>query len=261
MKKFILNLIPLACAAVACNTVSIEQPVQYGQLGVALSEPTVELVTKAPTSLLQTDTEAANYTVRVYDTSGAEKYESSYSSFVAQKLPLGTYYVTAENCTEDDAENAEDGKGKMRLFGRSTDITLSAAQLSQTATVNCTVANARVSVKFDESVKNRFSGLKVTLSGGTKRDEVIGINETESNVETVYWFNPSELTYTISGTFTASGMNQTVSIEKKISLEAKNNVQLVVKVNLENGQLMPSLIFDTQIDDLTEFLEEFNPYK
>lgn len=258
MKKFILNLIPLACAAVACNTVSIEQPVLYGQLGVALSEPTVELVTKAPTSLLQTDTEAANYTVRVYDTSGAEKYESSYSTFEAQKLPLGTYYVTAENCTE---EQAEEGKGQMRLYGRSTDITLSAAQLSQTATVNCTVANARVSVKFDESVKNRFSGLKVTLSGGTKRDKVIGINETESNVETVYWFNPSELTYTISGIFTASGMNQTVSIEKKISLEAKNNVQLVVKVNLENGQLMPSLTFDTQIDDLTEFLEEFNPYK
>ena len=259
MKKFSLSLITLACTIAACNTVSIEQPAQYGKLSVALSdEPTVEHVTKAPTSLKQTDAEAENYTVRVFDSSDALKYESLYSKFEAQRLQLGTYYVTAENCTESAAE---EGNGKMRLYGCSENIVLSTTQLSQTATVDCTVQNAKVSVKFDESVTGRFSNLKVTLSGGTTRASAIEISETASDVVTETWFNPSELTYTISGTFTASGMSKPVNISKSVNLIARNNVLLIVKVNLENGQLMPSITFDTQIDNTTEIPEEFNPYK
>lgn len=258
MKNKILTLAALSLMAAACAQ-KADEPLQYGELSVRLSgEPAVDVVTKAPEALLPTDDDASAYMVRIYDSAGAMKYESAYSSFEAQRLPLGTYYVTAENCTEADAEA---GSGKMRLYGRSLDMNLTADALSQTATVNCTVANALVSVQFDESVKGRFSGLQVTLSGGTERISPVTVAETETGVVTETWFNPSDMTYTISGTFTGSGMNKPVEISKTISLEAKNNVRLLVKVNLENGQLMPALTIDTQIDDLTEIPEEFNPYE
>lgn len=257
MTNKILTAAALALMAVAC-TQKAEEPLQYGELSVALSdEPSVEVLSKAPEALLPTDKEASSYMVRIYDSAHALKYESVYSAFEAQKLPLGTYYVTAENCTEADAEA---GNGKMRLYGRSSDVILIADALFQTATVGCTVANAKVSVQFDQSVQGRFADLKVSLDGGTARTAPLVISETETGVVTETWFNPSELTYTISGTFTASGMNKAVNISNTISLEARNNVLLLVKVNLENGQLMPSVTVDTQIDDLTEIPEEFNPY-
>lgn len=257
MTNKIMTAAALALMAVACAQ-KAEEPLMYGELSVALSgEPSVEVVSKAPEALLPTDEEASAYMVRIYDSADALKYESVYSAFEAQKLPLGTYYVTAENCTEADAET---GNGKMRLYGCSSDVNLTADALFQTATVGCTVSNAKVSVQFDQSVKGRFADLNVSLDGGTARTAPLVIPETETGVVTETWFNPSELTYTISGTFTAGGMNKDVNISKTISLKARNNVLLLVKVNLENGQLMPSLTVDTQIDDLKEIPEEFNPY-
>lgn len=257
MANKILTAAALTFVAVACST-EVEETLQYGQLSVALSgEPEVEVVTKAAELLGQTDPAAADYMVRIYDSSDALQYEASYSTFEAQRLPLGTYYVTAENCTE---AAAEEGNGKMRLYGRSADVNLTADALSKTATVDCAVANAKVSVRFDESVEGRFTNLKVTLNGGTERETPVVIAETETDVVTEVWFNPSQLTYSITGTFTGSGMNKAVNISNTVSLEAKNNILLLVKVNLDNGQLMPSITVDTQLDDPTEIPGEFNPY-
>lgn len=244
--------------AVAC-TQKADEPLQYGELSVALSgEPTVEVVTKAPQTLEQTAPEAASYVVRIFDSSDdSKKYEETYAEFETQRLPLGTYYVTAENCTETQAE---EGNGKMRLYGLSEEVTIAPETLTPTATVNCVVTNAKVSVQFDESVAGRFSGLQVTLAGGTTPDRSLTIAQTEAGVITETWFNPSSLTYTISGTFTGSGMNKPVEIVKTITLEAKNNIKLLVRVNLENGQLSPSIKVDTDIDNLQETTEEFNPY-
>lgn len=255
--KIFLTIAALSCMTTACNT-EHEQPLEWGELSVSLyGEPDVEVLTKTPVDLEQDDPAAADYMVRIYDSSDDLKYEASYSTFEAQKLPLGNYYVTAENCTE---AAAEEGNGKMRLYGRSADVNLTADALSQTASVSCVVTNAKVSVMFDESVGGRFTDLKVTLTGGTTRTENIVIEETAVGVVTETWFNPSELTYTITGTFTGSGMNKPVNITKTIDLDAKDNVLLNVKVNLQNGQLMPSVTIDTKIDDPTEIPEEFNPY-
>ena len=268
MKRKFIGAALIAMTPVACNT-KLEIPEVYGELSVSLAgEPTVEVVSKAgeqqePTVLQPTDTEAAGYMVRIYTSDDEMKYESPYSEFKPQKLPLGTYYVTAENCTEAYAESAESGKGMKRIAGQSADVTLTPDALTGNATVNCTVTNALVSVKFDASVEDRFENLKVTLTGGTS-SKTIEVTETATDVVTEIWFNPSELTYTITGTFTGSGMNKPVNINNStapITLEARNHIQLIVKVNLENGQLKPSVTVDPEIDDPTEVNGEFNPYK
>lgn len=257
MTNKILTIMAMAIMAVAC-TQKVDEPLQYGELSVTLAgEPTVEVVSKALQTLEPTAPEAVGYVVRIFDSSDQMMYEKTYDAFEAQRLPLGTYYVTAENCTEAQAEA---GNGRMRLYGCSGDVIISAEDLTPTATVNCVVTNAKVSVEYDESVADRFTGLQVTLAGGTTEGRTLTIAQTATGVVTETWFNPSELTYTISGTFIGSGMNKPVSITRSLTLEAKNNIKLLVKVNLENGQLMPGLTIDTQIDDPQEKEEEFNPY-
>jgi hypothetical protein len=108
---------------------------------------------------------------------------------------------------------------------------------------------------------DRFSGLKVTLAGGTTSGRILTIYETASDVITETWFNPSELTYSILGTFNAGGLQKDVNISETIELQSRNNIRLVVKVNVDNGQLTPVLKVDTQIDDPKEVSGEFNPYK
>lgn len=254
MTNKILTAAALVLMAVACNT-ETQTPLQYGELSVALTgEPSVEVVTKAPETLDPASDQAKNYTVRIFDSSDAPVYEKAFNEFEAQRLTLGTYYVTAENCT---ATAAEEGKGMKRLYGRSADITLSAEALSQTATVNCTVANARVAVAFDASTQGRFTDLKVVLSPSGRNIEIA---QTAVGVETETWFNPSTVEYTITGTFSAGGVTKEVNIDKSVTVEAKNNVLLLVKVNLENGQLMPNVTVDASIDNQVEVPSEFNPY-
>lgn len=257
MTNKILTLAALAFISVACST-KVEEPIQFGQLSVSLGEPSVEVISKVPTTLDQTSDEAANYTVSVYDGDDTQLYSKTYDQFQTQTLPFGTYYVTAENMT---AEKAEEGDGQMRLYGCSADITLSSTQLTQTATVNCTVANAKVSVAFDESVADRFENLQVVLAGGTTSGRSFTIAQTATGVETVKWFNPSTLTYTITGTFSYSGVTKPVEISNSVVLNAKDNVKLLVKLNLENGQvLVPTITYDTTLADPTEIEGEFNPY-
>lgn len=257
MKK-ILTLAALASIAVACST-KVDEPVQYGTLSVSLGEPSVEVVSKAAeTTLDPASEEAKNFTVSILNNAHQQMYSKTYFEFQTQTLPLGTYYVTAENMTEVAAEV---GNGQMRLYGRSADITLSKTQLTQTATVNCTVANAKVSVAFDESVEGRFDGLQVVLAGGTTENRAVTVAHTTTGVITETWFNPSSLTYIISGTFKSADAGKEVSITNTIELEAKDNVKLVVKLNLENGQvLVPTITYDTTLDDPTEIEGEFNPY-
>lgn len=230
---------------------------------MALSgEPSVDVVTRAPETLDPASEAASSYTVSIVDkASDASVYSATYDQFKKQTLPLGTYYVTAENYDEAGAEAARDGLGDMRLAGQSADVVLSVAGQSESVTVGCTVANAKVSVVFDASVSGKFSDLTVVLSGGTTADREITVEETTTDVETVTWFNPSTLSYTISGTYDPSGMNKPVSIEGTRSLAAKDNIKLVVKLNLENGQILqPTITYDTAIADPTPVEGEFNPY-
>ncbi len=260
MKMKHTYLTPLAILAVACNSLGADPELQYGEITVSLGEPNVEVITKA-------ETPAVN-TVVIYNDENAQMATGTGT----KTLPFDTYYVTAESCSAAEAEN---GDGTMRLYGRSADVTLDASHLSQTATVNCTVANAKVTVKFDPSVSGRFndgngnSTLKVVLKGGTTANRTLTVNEKDltagsdgSKVKET-WFNPSSLTYEITGTFNAGGVNKSVNLNNNSApraLSAKDNIQILVKVSLSNGQLVPEITVDTTLNSQETINGEFNPY-
>lgn len=243
--------------AVACQTEKMDPSTGYGTLDIALSgDSSIDVVVK---SQQLTPSEAAAYNVSVFDDNDVCKYGPvKYSAFEAQVLPMGTYYVTAESCTESEAES---GRGKMRLAGKSADITLSPSAISQIARVECSVTNAKVTVAYDESISGMFTDLKVVLSGGTTSGRKVTVAETSAGVKTEVWFNPSSLTYTISGTFKPSGKVLTLSGSSR-SLAAKDNISLLVKLNLDNGEISasPEIVVDVAMKQEVPVEEEFNPY-
>ena len=267
MRKTFLYMMSVALLAVSCNAVRIEEPVQYGTLAVSLSgDPVIEVVSKAAETL--TPATAANYNVAVYtsaDCSGnpvegtAKKYSELTSPVV---LPAATYYVWAESCTSDEAEF---GKGVMRFEGVSPAVEVRPG-FASTATVGCNVANAVVTINFDDSVDGKINGLEVTLTRETpSRSEKVAYSEDATRQQV--WFNAGSIVkYTISGTsaitqppqpLTGDGCTGTLP-----KLNAGNNIQLNIKVASDNGVLTVSADVEvvTSVPETTVKPDGFNPY-
>lgn len=250
MKKVII-ITALTVLAASCQRIELSKPLQYGSLSVAMdAEVKVEAVTKAAA----TAEELKNYNVKVIgqDQASTSYYDGLYSSFQPLTLPLGTYTVSAENCT---SAAAEDGNGCKRLFG-STSVEISETNLNPTAEFTCSVANALVTVEFDKSATDHISNLKVDLTGGDLKRTV---SVTESN--TKVWFNPSDVSWTITGKITSINKPVNMTGNKK-DLKAKNHLKIVVSVNLDNGQISakPSITLATDLKTAIEHNEVFNPY-
>ena len=249
MKRCFSGVMAVLLMAVACQTEKIETYPEYGTLDITLAgEPSLDVEVKSSQTL--SAAEAAEYSVTIYDASDAVVYGPvKYKDFTPQILPMGTYYVSAENCSLADAEA---NNGKMRLAGRSQDIVLSASAISQTAEVECVVTNAKVSFVFDPSLTGMFDDLVLKF----KRPGIPGTNNVRTDAE--YWCNPSTVTYTISGIFKQTG--RYLELTRELTLAAKDNVKVVIKLNLANGELAATIIV---VDDLNpEKTEEvdFNPY-
>ncbi len=253
MKKTFTYL-AIALTALSCNRIEPET-VQYGEISVALGEPDVEVVTKAATPLDKNSEEAKKYLVTIYEKStGEDRFSSSYYDFEKAVLPLGsTYYVVAETCTETEAEI---GNGQMRVTGTSADVELNAGNMSVEVPISCTLVNGKISVVFDSSVDGKFDNLQVVLSRTSPARTLTVTSDTET------WFNPSVVSYSITGRFNAGGVQKDVEKSGTINLAARNHVKLVVKVNLTNGQILvnPTITTDTTIDSTTDKTETFNPY-
>ena len=248
---------------------------EYGTLAVSLSgDPVIEVVSKAAETL--TPAKAANYNIAVYtsaDCSGnpvegtAKKYSELTSPVV---LPAATYYVWAESCTAADAES---GKGVMRFEGVSPAVEVRPG-FASTATVECTVANAVVTVNFDDSVDGKITDLKVTLTRETPSRSVEvayadvagedeNENENENEKQQQVWFNAGSIVkYTISGTsaitqqpLTGEGCTGTLP-----TLNVGNNVQLNIKVASDNGVLTVLSDVEINVPETTVKPDGFNPY-
>ena len=249
MKKVII-ITALTVLAASCQRIELSKPLQYGSLSVAMdAEVKVEAVTKAAA----TPEELATYNVKVIgqDQASTSYYDGLYSAFKPLKLPLGTYTVSAENCT---SAAAEDGNGCKRLFG-STSVKISETNLNPTAEFTCSVANTLVTVVFDASATQHITGLKVELIGGDS-NRTVSVNASNTEV----WFNPSTVSWKITGKITS--INKNVEMTGSKSLVAKNHLKINVSVNLENGQISaaPSITLATNLNTAEEKNEVFNPY-
>lgn len=244
MKK-VFHLAIIAALAVGCRTLDMYQAM--GTLSVSL-EPEVNVQVKACD-----ENDTPNYTVSVTslsDVSGLP-YQSAFKDFKPLDLPMGTYTVSAENCTADEAVS---GYGRKRLFG-TKDVTLSYEKPNQTVNLDCILVNSLISIIFDPSVTGVFNDLKVTVQSGTRS---VVIKEGDKVSEA--WFNPAVISWTISGVSKATG--KTVSQEGNRTLEARQNLKITVKVTYSDGMISvtPGISIDSNILESTVNKNDINPY-
>ena len=244
MKK-IFHLAIIAVLAAGCQTLDIHQ--SMGTLSVSL-EPEVNVEVKACD-----ENAKENYIVSITSASSVSglPYKSAFKDFKPLSLPMGTYTVSAENCT---AAEAVSGYGHKRLFG-SKDVTLNYENPNQTVNLDCVLVNSLISIIFDPSVEGVFNDLKVTVQSGNRSVEI-----KEGNEVCEAWFNPAEISWTISGTVKENG--KIVSQSNNMRLEARKNLK--INVHLTNGQISmtPNNISINQISSATEVpVDGTNPYE
>lgn len=265
-------MISAVLLAVSCNNAMIEDPIQYGTLSVSLAgEPGVEVVTRG--TELSAD-KAKNYDLAVYDNpdcsgtpvSGPVKYSEVNGGFI---LPEDTYYVWAQSCSPGVAET---GNGCMRLVGKSNAVEVK-TDITNSAVVECEVANARVTVAFDSSVAENFENesLTVTLTQGKSNpNRILTATNTGTNTTTEFWFNHgSVVTYSISGTTrdgkTVSGsgcINKSSDTGNPIPFVSKDDYCLNVSVKQSSdGTLSLSPSVNTTVEKGDDITAGFNPYK
>lgn len=248
MKK-VFHLAIIAALAAGCQTLDIHQ--SMGSLSVSL-EPEVNVEVKACE-----ENDTPNYTVSVTshsDVSGLP-YKSAFKDFKPLSLPMGTYTVSAENCTADEAVS---GYGHKRLMG-TKDVTLSYEKPNQTVNLDCVLVNSLISIIFDPSVAEVFDNLKVTVKSGTGTGtRSVEIKEGDAVREA--WFNPADISWTISGVSKATG--KPVSQEGSRTLEAKQNLKITVKVTYSDGMISvsPVISIDSNISTSEENKNDINPY-
>ena len=245
MKK-VFHLAIIAALAAGCQTLDIHQ--SMGSLSVSL-EPEVNVEVKACE-----ENDKDNYIVSVTSASSVSglPYQSAFKDFQPMNLPMGTYTVSAENCTADEAVS---GYGHKRLFG-TKDVTLSYENPNQTVNLDCVLVNSLISIIFDPSVTGVFNDLKVTVQSGTRS---VVIKEGDKVSEA--WFNPGAISWTISGVSKATG--KTVSQEGKRTLDARQNLKITVKVTYSDGLISgsPVINIDSNISKLDENKKiDINPY-
>lgn len=109
------------------------------------------------------------------------------------------YVLTAESCTEAEAESANQGWGQARATGKE-EFTV-AANESKTVTVNCGLANSSVSVDFSDYITSMFSNYSIEIHATDATDRSFSFNENNYQFKTAY-FNVGEsgreLTYTVT---------------------------------------------------------------
>lgn len=246
MKK-VFHLAIIAALAAGCQTLDIHQ--SMGSLSVSL-EPEVNVEVKACD-----ENDKDNYIVSITSDSSVSglPYKSAFKDFKPLSLPMGTYTVSAENCTADEAVS---GYGHKRLFG-TKDVTLSYENPNQTVNLDCVLVNSLISIIFDPSVTGVFNDLKVTVQSGTRS---VVIKEGDKVSEA--WFNPGAISWTISGVSKATGKTVSQEGEGNRTLEARQNLKITVKVTYTDGMISvtPGISIDSNILESTENKNDINPY-
>lgn len=99
------------------------------------------------------------------------------------------YLLTAENCTEAEAESANNGWGQARVYGEETfDIV---ANKTTDVTVSCGLANSSVEVEFSDYITSTYETYSIEIYATDAPDRALTFNELNHGFKTAY-FNVDE---------------------------------------------------------------------
>ena len=260
-KLLVLAGIAMMVAACTGNDEAVQE---YGQINLTLENsivPDIEVNTRAANDL--TEEEAKNYNIQVFQ-NGTTKLESTnYMTFKNTTFifPVGEgYTVTAESCTEESAKTANDGTGCVRYFGTSAAFAINTNAVSN-ATVTCGMANAKISIVYDEIFTQVFTGYTVTVYTEADPTRRIVFDENGKCIDGAYdtvFFNidsdNQNLKCEVTGTYKGNVRTGT----QTIALEAAKWYKINVKTSA-SGQIGLGIAMDDTVTETPEDVE-VNPY-
>lgn len=226
-------------AAASCSQ-KMSGPELYGSLDLRLSsEVEADVSTKAEEA-----STFALYNIRLTGTrTGNDPYTVSVVYGEIEEplvLPYGLYSVEAESCTEDQAH---DGYGCVRFFGRTEDIQVKApAENPVQVSVECHMANAKVSLDFDAGFLSDFENVRAELVMGGRKIELTPDQAASVQVYFNVGVSGSEIIYSVYGTI--DDVEHTYS--SSILLLPAKHANLTFKSN-HNGILGPQVTVDGEM--------------
>lgn len=168
------------------------------------------------------------------------------------------YLLTAESCTEAEAESANDGWGQARISGKQAFAV--AEYESKTVTVNCGVTTSSVNVEFSDFVASMFTTYSIDLYAVDAPSRIFTFNESNYSSNTAY-FNVGEsgreLAYTVNLPSPYTPYSGT------LTLEPAKNYNLSVKIQNEGTGTTATLSINVDGTLLDEQIlpEKINPYE
>lgn len=254
---YILSLMGLLSFAACSNEENPLLSEETGEIRFSVVDTTeVEITTKA----------SLNFNVDEFKVSLSRGNESifsnrKYKDIAGSSIPCSVspdYVLTAESCTEAEAESANQGWGQARATGKESFAV--AANESKTVTVSCGLANSSVSVDFSDYITSMYTSYSIELHATDATSRTFTFDKSNYTFKTAY-FNVSESKRELAYTVTLPSFEKPYT--GTLTLEPSKSYKLSVKVKGEgtNATVTLNVTADgTLLEEIT-LTEKINPYQ
>lgn len=168
------------------------------------------------------------------------------------------YLLTAESCTEAEAESANNRWGKARVYGEETfDIV---ANETKNVTVSCGLANSSVEVEFSDYITSTYETYSIEIYATDATDRALTFNERNHGFKTAY-FNVGESGRTLA--YTVNLPTPYKPYEGICTLAPSKDYKLSVTVKGEGSSTTATLgitVDGTLLEEIT-LKQNINPYE
>ena len=254
---YILSLMGLLSFAACTNEENPSLSEETGEIRFSVVDTTeVEITTKA----------TFKFDVNEFNVSLSRGNKSifsnrKYKDIAGSSIPCSVspdYVLTAESCTEAEAESANQGWGQARATGKESFAV--AANESKTVTVSCGLANSSVSVDFSDYITSMYTSYSLELHATDATSRTFTFDKSNYTFKTAY-FNVSESKRELAYTVTLPSFEKPYT--GTLTLEPSKSYKLSVKVKGEgtNATVTLNVTADgTLLEEIT-LTEKINPYQ
>lgn len=252
---YILSLMGLLSFAACTNEENPSLSEETGEIRFSVVDTTeVEITTKAT---LKFDVNEFNVSLSRGNESifSNRKYKDIAGSSITCSVSPD-YVLTAESCTEAEAESANQGWGQARASGKESFAIVK--DESKTVTVNCGVVNSSVSVKFSDYITSMFTTYSIELHATDATSRTFTFDKSNYTFKTAY-FNVGESGRKVAYTVSLPSFKNPYT--GTLTLEPSKSYNLSVKVEGEGTNTTVTLGITVDGTLLEEkILTEINPY-
>ena len=254
---YILSLMGLLSFAACTNDENPLLSEETGEIRFSVVDTTeVEITTKA----------SLNFNVDEFKVSLSRGNESIFSNRKYKDIAGSSitcsvspdYVLTAESCTEAEAESANQGWGQARASGKESFAIVK--DESKTVTVNCGVVNSSVSVKFSDYITSMLTTYSIELHATDATSRTFTFDKSNYTFKTAY-FNVGESGRKVAYTISLPSLENPYTGE--LTLEPSKSYNLSVKVEGEGeGETVTlELIVDNTLLEKIILTEKISPYQ